>query len=81
MNLSKDVIDEAVQKLLSLIFLRVAEDREVEPNILKNLLREAEKSKIKPFQAMSIIFRELDKIYNSNLFSPHPFESWEIVRR
>ncbi|HAS81018.1 MAG: hypothetical protein UR25_C0003G0183 [Candidatus Nomurabacteria bacterium GW2011_GWE1_32_28] len=81
LNLSKDMIDEGVQKLLDrLIFLRVAEDREVEPNILKNLLREAEKSKsYKPFQAMSIIFRELDKIYNSNLFSPHPFESWEIV--
>jgi len=81
LNLSKDVIDEGVQKLLDrLIFLRVAEDREVEPNILKNLLREAEKSKnYKPFQAMSEIFRGLDKIYNSNLFSPHPFESWEII--
>ena len=81
LNLSKDVIDEGVQKLLDrLIFLRVAEDREVEPNILKNLLREAEKSKsYKPFQAMSVVFRDLDKIYNSNLFSPHPFESWEIV--
>lgn len=81
LNLSKDVIDEGVQKLLDrLIFLRVAEDREVEPNILKNLLREAEKSKsYKPFQAMAVIFRELDRIYNSNLFSPHPFESWEIV--
>jgi len=81
LNLSKDVIDEGVQKLLDrLIFLRVAEDREVEPNILKNLLREAEKSKnYKPFQAMSVIFRELDKVYNSNLFSPHPFENWEIV--
>ena len=81
LNLSKDVIDEGVQKLLDrLIFLRVAEDREVEPNILKNLLREAEKSKnYEPFQAMSVIFRELDKVYNSNLFSPHPFESWMIV--
>ena len=81
LHLSKDVIDEGVQKLLDrLIFLRVAEDREVEPNILKNLLREAEKSKnYKPFEAMSVIFRELDKIYDSNLFSPHPFESWEIV--
>jgi adenine-specific DNA-methyltransferase len=81
LNLSKDVIDEGVQKLLDrLIFLRVAEDREVEPNILKNLLREAEKSKgYEPFKAMSSIFRDLDKIYNSNLFSPHPFESWTIV--
>ena len=22
-------------------------------------------------------FRELDNLYNSNLFSPHPFEQWE----
>ena len=28
---------------------------------------------------MSVVFRDLDRIYNSNLFSPHPFESWEIV--
>ena len=71
-----------MQKLLDrLIFLRVAEDREVEPNILKNLLREAEKSKsYKPFQAMSVVFRDLDKIYNSNLFFTSPlFENWEIV--
>src|SRR3989344_1022200 len=80
LNLSKDVIDEGVQKLLDrLIFLRVAEDREVESNILKNLLREAEKSKsYEPFQAMTDIFRQLDKIYDSNLFSKHPFEGWEL---
>ena len=80
LNLSTDMIDEGVQKLIDrLIFLRVAEDREVEPNILKNLLREAENSKsYEPFKAMSNIFRALDKVYNSNLFSPHAFESWEL---
>lgn len=80
LNLSKDMIDEGVQKLLDrLLFLRVAEDREVEPNILKDLLREAEKSNsYEPFKAMSEIFRKLDKIYDSNLFSDHPFESWEM---
>jgi len=81
LNLSKDMIDEGVQKLLDrLIFLRVAEDREVEPNILKDLLRQAERSKgYEVFRAMSDIFRKLDIIYDSNLFSPHPFENWEIV--
>ncbi len=78
-NLPQDLIDEGVQKLLDrLIFLRVAEDRGVEPTILKNLLREAEKNKsYTPFKEMISIFRELDKTYDSNLFSPHPFEGWE----
>ena len=69
-NIPKDSLDEGVQKLLDrLIFLRVAEDRDVEPNILKNLLRQAEKTEgYTPFQAMVSTFRELDKIYNSNLF-------------
>jgi len=78
-NIPKDLLDEGVQKLLDrLIFLRVAEDRDVEPNILKNLLREAETSKeYTPFQAMVATFRKLDKVYNSNLFSRHYFEEWE----
>ena len=78
-NIPKDLLDEGVQKLLDrLIFLRVAEDRDVEPNILKNLLRQADTAEgYTPFQAMVSTFRELDKTYNSNLFSHHPFEEWE----
>src|SRR3989338_8121189 len=79
-KIPRDLLDEGVQKLLDrLIFLRVAEDRGVEPNILKNLLREAENSSNEqtPFQAMTHIFRELDKVYDSNLFTYHPFEDWE----
>ena len=78
-NVPKNLLDEGVQKLLDrLIFLRVAEDREVEPNILKNLLRESETTKdYKPFQAMVATFRELHKVYDSNLFSHHPFEEWQ----
>ena len=80
LNLKKDVIDEGAQKLLDrLIFLRVAEDREVEPNIFKDLLRQAENSKTDDlFQAMISTFRDLDHIYDSNLFSEHAFEKWEI---
>lgn len=73
-------LDEGVQKLLDrLIFLRVAEDRNIERNILRQLLRESEHAKSGTFlyEAMAKRFRELDKIYNSNLFQPHSFESWE----
>ncbi|MDP3948884.1 MAG: N-6 DNA methylase [bacterium] len=76
-----DLLDDGVQKLLDrLIFLRVAEDRGVEPNILKILLREAavnRKGSTSLYQAMAEKFRELDVIYNSNLFSEHPFEQWD----
>ena len=76
-----DLLDEGVQKLLDrLIFLRVAEDRGVEPNILKVLVREAEmnrKGNASLYQEMTQKFRELDVAYNSNLFSEHPFEQWE----
>src|SRR3990167_2366306 len=79
-NIPKDLLDEGVQKLLDrLIFLRVAEDRDVEPNILRNLLREVETSSKghDPFGVLVSKFREMDKIYDSNLFSEHPFEKWE----
>ncbi len=76
-----DLLDEGVQKLLDrLIFLRVAEDRNVEPNILRILLREAQstrKGEMSLYQAMTEKFRELDKVYDSNLFSEHPFENWD----
>ncbi len=76
------LLDEGVQKLLDrLIFIRVAEDRGVEPPTLLPLLREWEASKNKnetPLYASMIgKFRELDKIYNSNLFSEHSFETWD----
>lgn len=80
-KIPRELIDEGVQKLLDrLIFLRVAEDRGVEPNILKNLLREVKSSKDShaPFQVLVSKFRELDKLYNSNLFSEHYFEEWEM---
>lgn len=76
------LLDEGVQKLLDrLIFIRVAEDRAVEPPTLLPLIREWEASKNKnetPLYASMVgKFRELDKVYNSNLFSEHPFETWD----
>ena len=81
-GVDRDLIDEGVQKLLDrLIFIRVAEDRKIEPSILIPLLHQWESGgkagSTSPYQAMVEKFRELDKIYDSNLFSPHPFEQWE----
>jgi len=79
---SKDLLDEGVQKLLDrLIFIRVAEDRKIEPNILISLINQwrtlTGSNKPRLYQSMAKKFRDLDEVYNSNLFSPHPFEKWE----
>lgn len=79
-EVDRELIDEGVQKLLDrLIFLRVAEDRGIEPKTLIPLVREWNSSGRKQhlYQSMIKKFRELDAVYNSNLFSPHPFEQWE----
>ena len=67
-------IDEAVLRLLNrLIFIRTAEDREVEPQRLMPLLRDLEsrhqldKLSIK----LAELFRQFDATYNSELFAPH----------
>lgn len=77
-----ELIDEGVQKLIDrLVFIRVAEDRHIEPTTLIPLLHEWNASgkagETSLYQTMIKKFRELDKIYNSNLFSDHPFELWE----
>ena len=79
-NLDQHLLDEGVQKLLNrLIFIRVAEDRKVEPATLIPLIRqwEAGGRKGTPFAAMVQKFRELDRIYNSSIFRPHPLEKWD----
>jgi len=81
-GLDRQLLDEGVQRILDrLIFIRVAEDRGVEQKTLIPLVREWEnskdKNKIPLYTYMVSKFRELDEIYNSNLFSPHPFEKWE----
>ena len=79
-GLDKDLLDEGVQKLLDrLIFLRVAEDRNIEPPTLIPLIRDWENNgrKGRLYESMIQKFRELDPIYNSSLFSEHPFENWE----
>ncbi len=76
------LIDEGVQKLLNrLIFIRCAEDRKIEPPTLIPLIHKWKSSgkagEISPYQAMIKKFRELDDIYDSNLFDEHPFEKWD----
>lgn len=79
-EIDKDLLDEGVQKLLDrLIFIRVAEDRGIEPSTLIPLIRawEPSKGKITLFASMTEKFHELNKTYNSNLFQPHAFEKWD----
>lgn len=79
-KIDPNLIDEGVQRLLDrLVFIRVAEDRKVEPPTLRPIMKDwmAGGRKGTLYQAMIQKFRELDKIYNSNLFAMHPFEKWE----
>lgn len=75
----KELLEEGVQKLLDrLVFIRVAEDRGIEPPTLIPLVRawENDKKEKTLYEFMITKFRELDSIYNSNLFTEHPFEKW-----
>lgn len=76
------LLDEGVQKLLDrIIFIKVAEDRKIENNVLLPLINQwrllTGSNKPTLYQSMTKKFRELDDIYNSNIFKEHPFEKWE----
>lgn len=67
-------IDEAVQRILDrLIFVRTAEDRELEPPTLIASVREwRENGHRKDLDvALKTVFREFDQKYDSELFEPH----------
>jgi len=78
------LLDEGVQKVLDrIIFIRVAEDRGIEPQTLRPLVREwsanwydRQKRDKYLYQSMEEKFRELDAIYNSGIFEPHPSDRW-----
>lgn len=79
---NKTLLDEGVQKLLGrLVFIRVAEDRRIEQPTLIPLVREwqnrKDRNKVPLYTHMISKFRELDKVYDSDLFTKHPFEEWE----
>ncbi len=68
------MIDDAVQRILDrLIFIRTAEDREVECENLLALVRELrDRNRMNDLiPALNRRFRELDGVYNSQLFAPH----------
>jgi len=74
-------IDEAVLRLLNrLIFIRTAEDREVEDNRLRTLVRVLkDKKQIAHLdRELAALFHELDSVYNSELFARHFPEELQI---
>ena len=80
-RLEQDELDEGVQRVLDrLIFIRAAEDRDIEPNILLSLLRswESERHKGKLYHSLAKIFRQFDDGYNSKIFAVHYSEEWSI---
>ncbi|MFZ4827997.1 MAG: Eco57I restriction-modification methylase domain-containing protein, partial [Phototrophicaceae bacterium] len=68
-------VDNALQKFFDrLIFLRTLEDRQVEKPLLKEIVRNPKTNGAQAFNELLRQFRELDKIYNSNLFALHPLD-------
>ena len=79
-EIDDNTIYEGVQKVLDrLIFIRTAEDRKIEQNILLSLVREWESSgkKHNIYKRLVDGFRWFDENYNSKLFSLHAVESWQ----
>ena len=72
-HLSQDDLDESVQRILDrLIFIRNAEDRELEENRLQSNLRQwASKGKGQLVREISKVYSYFDQQYNSKLFAKH----------
>ena len=76
-NVDQELLDEGVQRILDrLVFIRVLEDRKLEEPILRPLTRD-QKNNQELFHSLIGKFRELDEVYNSNLFKKHTCEKWE----
>ncbi len=78
-KINKEVLEEGVQRIIErLMFIRVLEDKKLENPVLIPVLRKWEKNKnIQLFTRLITKFRELDDIYNSDLFDEHACEDWE----
>ena len=79
-KVDQETLDEGVQRILDrLVFIRVLEDKGLEPPTLKEILHnwEADKKSKQFFPLLIDKFRELNDIYNSNIFTKHPCEEWE----
>ena len=76
-SLSGDELDEAVQRIIDrLIFIRTIEDKELEAPMLQSAVREDLNRRV--YEKLNLIFRKIDDIYNSKLFTPHLCENLEI---
>ncbi|MDG6945956.1 MAG: N-6 DNA methylase [Nitrososphaerota archaeon] len=78
---SDEELDECVQRILDrMIFIRVCEDREIEPFTLQSRLREWKgASRAKSFyKLLTEVFREFDQSYNSKLFANHLADQLDI---
>lgn len=75
-NLTEEELEEAVQRIIDrLIFIRTLEDKQLESPILQSLIRENTNKRIS--KKLNDVFRNIDDIYNSKLFTPHLCE--EVV--
>lgn len=72
-HLSQDDLDESVQRILDrLIFIRNAEDRELEENRLQSNVRQwASRGKGQLAKEISKVYSYFDEQYNSKLFAKH----------
>ena len=78
---SNEDLDESVQRIIDrLIFIRVCEDRRIEPKSLSSRLREWKLSpRNRSFYSLLVdVFREYDATYDSNIFAEHISEKLEI---
>lgn len=74
-DLTEEELDEGVQRILDrLIFIRTAEDRNIEQNVLQSILRSG---KANLYKQLTKVFRDFDDGFNSNLFAPHYCEQWK----
>lgn len=74
-DLTSYELDEATQRILDrLVFVRVVEDRNVEPNVVLRRYARLTDS----YRALCGEFRRLDAVYNGQLFAEHHSERLEV---
>ncbi len=79
-GLTEDDIEEAVQRIIDrLIFIRNAEDRELEPEELRSKVREwSNVGKNRLLAKLSDLYKQYDDNYNSKLFAHHLCDDLKI---
>jgi len=76
-NLTEEDLEESVQRIIDrLIFIRTLEDKQLEAPILQSLIRENTNKIIS--KKLNDVFRKIDDVYNSKLFTPHLCEELAI---